>query len=150
MATAETAELSAPHHPKEASIAAFNELLPDLKRAVLKERHDSARHELPYFASAAHLADAQLTAFAADDFELVRHAQVAYGHILFGKLRVPALAEAGTPACYLHFRAFEPEPGTEKRAEIHSIHTERLEEPDGGFRYRALFTKEDPLEWFDT
>ncbi|KAI1845579.1 hypothetical protein JX265_010466 [Neoarthrinium moseri] len=148
MATRDTAELSQAHAPKEASLAAYSEFESELKRTLLHERHDKAKHELPYFEAAAHLSDADFTSFTQSDFETVRHAQVAYGHILFGKLKIPALA--GSKNCYIHFRAFEPEPGTDKKAEVHSIHTERKEEPDGGFKYRALFTKEDPLEWFDT
>lgn len=74
----------------------------------------------------------------------------AYGLHLFGKLRIPAMPDSG-PA-YIHFRAFvggdgHNEPGV---ASLHSIHTEDKEEPDGGRAYRAIFTKEDPLEWFDT
>jgi hypothetical protein len=150
MATAETAQLGAPHAPKEASLQLYDELEHELKRILIHERHDKAKHDLPYFAAAAHLSDADFVSFQKSDFELVRHAQVAYGHIIFGKLKIPALA-ADSQNCYVHFRAFEPEPGTEEAtAEVHSIHTERIEEPDGGFRYRALFTKEDPLEWFDT
>jgi hypothetical protein len=148
MATAETAQLSEPHAPKEASLALYAEIEGELKKSLVHERHDKAKHGLPYFEAAAHLSDADLASFSQADFELVRHAQVAYGHILFGKLRIPALAD--TRNCYVHFRAFEPEPGTERKAELHSIHTERIEEPNGGFKYRALFSKDDPLEWFDT
>lgn len=150
MATADTAQLSEPHAPKPASLQLYDEIEQDLKKLLLHERHDKAKHELPYFAAAEHVSDHDFVGFHQSDLELVRHAAVAYGHIIFGKLRIPALAE-GSQNCYVHFRAFEPEPGTDDvKAEVHSIHTERLEEPDGGFRYRALFTKDDPLEWFDT
>ncbi|KAK6070872.1 hypothetical protein SCUP234_09961 [Seiridium cupressi] len=148
MATAETAQLSEPHAPKEASLALYTEIETDLKKVLVHERHDKTKHELPYFEAAAHLSDQDFVSFSQSDFELVRHAQVAYGHILFGKLKIPALADS--KSCYVHFRAFEPEPGTDRKAEVHSIHTERTEEPDGGYKYRALFAKDDPLEWFDT
>jgi hypothetical protein len=151
MATADTAPLSDPHSPKEASIMAFGEFEAELRRLIIHERHDKAKHDLPYFAAAEGVSDHDLATFSVSDWVLVRHAPVAYGHILFGKLRVPALAAAGNPNCYIHFRAFEPEASTEEaKAEVHSIHTERLEQPNGSFHYRALFTEEDPLEWFDT
>jgi hypothetical protein len=92
------------------------------------------------------LADHDLTAFSSSDFEQVRVAMSAYGIHMFGKVRIPAMSDTG-PA-YIHFRAFIA--GGDEPAKLHSIHTEEKEEPDGGKKYRAIFTKEDPLEWFDT
>lgn len=70
----------------------------------------------------------------------------AYGYHLFGRLRIPALP-AGGPS-YVFFRAFDT--GRESEAKFHSFHTEQAEdEVNGGFRFRAIFTKEDPLEWFN-
>lgn len=83
--------------------------------------------------------------FSSKDFRQVRVAVTAYGIHLIGKLRIPAMPESG-PA-YIHFRVFVT--GGEP-ASLHSIHTEEKEEPDGGKRYRAIFTDEDPLEWFET
>lgn len=48
---------------------------------------------------------------------------------------------------YIHFRAFTG--GPDDQARLHSIHTEEKELPDGGKTFRAIFTKNDPLEWFD-
>lgn len=73
-------------------------------------------------------------------------ASSAYGIHLFGKLRIPALPDSG-PA-YVHFRAFSPGPGED--ATLHSIHTEESKEPGGGLKFRAIFSKDDPIEWFDT
>jgi hypothetical protein len=75
----------------------------------------------------------------------VRVAVSAYGIHLFGKLRIPALPDSG-PA-YIHFRMFVAggEPAT-----LHSIHTEEKEVDGGDKTYRAIFTGDDPLEWFDT
>lgn len=77
-------------------------------------------------------------------------ANSAYGIHLFGKVRIPAMPDSG-PA-YIHFRAFVggDEDGEPARATLHSIHTEEKEEPDGGRKYRAIFNKDDALEWFDT
>lgn len=49
---------------------------------------------------------------------------------------------------YIHFRFFST--GPDDPVKLHSIHTEEKEQPGGGFVYRAIFTKDDPLEWFDT
>lgn len=76
----------------------------------------------------------------------VRAAVSAYGIHLFCKLRLPAMPDSG-PA-YIHFRLFSS--GTDDPVKLHNIHTEEKEEPGGGFVYRAIFTSDDPLEWFDT
>lgn len=81
-----------------------------------------------------------------EDFQEVRVAVSAYGIHLFGKVRIPAMPESG-PA-YIHFRAFTGGPDDE--AKLHSIHTEEREESGGGKTFRAIFSENDPLEWFDT
>ena len=90
MATAATAQLGEAHAPKPASISAYKEFEAELKQLLKHERRDKEKHELPYFEPVRHLSDEELTAFTVDDFVQVRHAVVAYGHILFGKLRIPA------------------------------------------------------------
>lgn len=90
------------------------------------------------------LNDQQLTAFGSDDFILVRVAVSAYGIHIFGKIRIPDL-----PDGYIHFRAFDTGPGGEP-PKLHSIHTEEKEHASGDKTYRAIFTKDDTLEWFDT
>lgn len=49
---------------------------------------------------------------------------------------------------YIHIRMYSAGSGDE--AKLHCIHTEEKEDGSGGFKYRAIFTKDDPLEWFDT
>ena len=105
----------------------------------------------------------------------MRVAVSAYGLHLFGKVRIPSLPDEG-PA-YIHFRAFTGGPddqatlhsirkklarssditlrhnqATEKRLAdtLHCPDTEDKEGPDGGHAFRAIFTKDDTLEWFDT
>ncbi|KAI1386926.1 uncharacterized protein F4822DRAFT_411582 [Hypoxylon trugodes] len=150
MATAETVELGPPHAPKEESLKVFSEIEHELKKTLLHMKHTYLKHEPEYFAAVQSLSDAELTSFSSSDLEEVRVGISAYGLHLFGKVRLPAMPDSG-PA-YIHFRAFvggdgHNEPGV---ATLHSIHTEDVEEPDGGRKYRAIFTKEDPLEWFDT
>ncbi|OHW95514.1 hypothetical protein CSPAE12_05682 [Colletotrichum incanum] len=107
--------------------------------------HHSPEHEPEYFQAVAHLDDHKLAAFGPDNFVAVRVAVSAYGIHLFGKIRIPALDDSG-PA-YIHFRAFVP--GGEP-PRLHSIHTEGQEHSNGDKTYRAIFTKDDALEWFDT
>jgi len=88
-----------------------------------------------------------LTDFGDEEFDLVRVALSAYGIHLFGRVHIRALPETG-PA-YIHFRAFATG-GSNEPATLHSIHTEETEAPGGVTRYRAIFDKEDELQWFNT
>ncbi|KAK3362816.1 hypothetical protein B0T25DRAFT_525380 [Lasiosphaeria hispida] len=146
MATAETVDLGLPHKPKDESIKVFHEIQHELKNQLVHNRHEHNKHEPEYFAAVEHLSNLELAGFSPDDFREVRVAVSAYGYHLFGKVRIPAMPEDG-PA-YIHFRAFTGGPDDE--AKLHCIHTEEKEEPDGGRSFRAIFTKNDPLEWFDT
>ncbi|KAK0730558.1 hypothetical protein B0H67DRAFT_639043 [Lasiosphaeris hirsuta] len=146
MATAETVDLGPPHEPKEESIKVFNEIQHELKKQLVHTRHEHNKHEPEYFAAVEHLSNSELAGFGPDDFQQVRVAVSAYGYHLFGKVRIPVMPEDG-PA-YIHFRAFTGGPDDEPK--LHSIHTEEKEEPDGGRSFRAIFTKNDPLDWFET
>ncbi|KAK3984287.1 hypothetical protein QBC44DRAFT_375333 [Cladorrhinum sp. PSN332] len=146
MATAETVELGPPHEPKEESFKLFEQIEPELKKTLVHIRREYNKHEPEYFSAVEHLSDSQLTGFTADDLQQVRVGVSAYGIHVFGKVRIPALPDEG-PA-YIQFRAFTGGPGDE--AKLHIIHTEDKEDADGGHTFRAIFTKADPLEWFDT
>ncbi|KAH7160154.1 hypothetical protein B0J13DRAFT_122477 [Dactylonectria estremocensis] len=165
MATAETVDLGPAHPPKEESITVFSAILPEIKKKLVHLRHeynsmcglfdtnvrqanatDPPEHEPEYFASVEHLSNNDLVGFTVKDVESVRVAQSAYGIHLFAKLRIPALPADG-PA-YIHFRAFTA--GSDEPHKLHCIHTEEKEEQDGGKTYRAIFNKNDELEWFDT
>lgn len=76
----------------------------------------------------------------------MRAAKSAYGVHLFAQVRIPSMPDSG-PA-YIHVRIFLA--GGDEPPKIHAIHTEEKEEQDGGKTYRAIFTKDDKLEWFDT
>jgi hypothetical protein len=92
------------------------------------------------------LSDSELTSFTSSDLEQVRVAVSAYGIHLFGKLRIPAMPDSG-PA-YVHFRAFSE--GPDKDSKFHSFYTEETEQASGDKTYRAIFTKKDELDWFDS
>jgi hypothetical protein len=109
-------------------------------------------HEPEYFRAVKDLSDHDLASFSADDLESVRVATSAYGLHLFGKVKIPAASDA-----YIDIRIFgSAKNGTdgstldEREYKLHSIHTEEVVKKDGDKVYRAIFKKDDALEWFDT
>jgi hypothetical protein len=167
MATEESVQLSEAHAPQQASIEAFNSVLVSVKHELVKLRrdHDSTfvsikprnlltqtEHEPEYFRAVQDVSDSDLASFSASNLESVRVASSAYGLHLFGKVRIPALDNA-----YIHVRIFgNAKDGTdgssldEREYSLHSIHTEEVIKNDGDRVYRAIFGKNDTLEWFDT
>jgi hypothetical protein len=98
------------------------------------------------------VSDHDLTSFSSSELETVRVGETAYGLHLFGAVKIPALDDG-----YIHVRIFvTAEEGTdgstldERKAKLHSIHTEEVVKEDGDRVYRAIFKKGDGLEWFDT
>jgi hypothetical protein len=98
------------------------------------------------------VSDSDLTSFTARDLESVRVANSAYGLHLFGKVKLPAVDNG-----YIHIRVFgSAKEGTdgssldEREYSLHSIHTEEVVRDDGDRVYRAVFGRDDELEWFDT
>ncbi|KAH7330063.1 hypothetical protein BKA65DRAFT_527727 [Rhexocercosporidium sp. MPI-PUGE-AT-0058] len=145
MATAETVTMGLAHPPKEESIKAFNEIEIDLKKMIQHLRHETDKHETEYFAAVKNLSNEQLTNFSSDDLKEVRVAQSAYGLHLLGKVLLP---DSDASQCYFMFRAFIP--GEAETAKLHCIHMEEVEKPDGDKVFRAIYSQDDPLEWFDT
>ena len=152
MATSETVTLNEAHAPLQASIDAFNTILPSLKDELTKLRRDHDKHEPEYFARVSSLSDSDLTSFTSSDLVSVRVANSAYGLHLFGKVRLPAVKDA-----YIHVRIFgSAKEGTdgsevdEREYKLHSVHTEEDVKSDGDRVYRAVFAETDELEWFDT
>ena len=109
-------------------------------------------HEPEYFRAVQDVSDSDLASFSASDLESVCVASSAYGLHLFGKVKIPTLDNA-----YIHIRIFgNAKDGTdgssldEREYSLHSIHTEEVIKDDGDRVYRAIFGKNDALEWFDT
>lgn len=169
MATEETVQLGEPHAPHQGSIDALDSILDLLKEELVKLRrdHDSKpvthplltlarillflEHEPEYFQAVKSLSDGDLTSFSASDIDSVRVANSAYGLHIFAKIRIPAVDNA-----YIHVRVFgSAKEGTdgssldEREYKLHSIHTEEIIKEDDRV-YRAIFNKDDALEWFDT
>ncbi|CAN9083893.1 unnamed protein product [Alternaria alternata] len=152
MATEETVDLSPAHAPQPASVDAFSSVLDTVKQELVKLRRDHDKHEPEYFRAVKHLSDTDLVSFTAEDLESVRAAVTAYGLHLFGQVKLPALDNG-----YIHIRIFgAAKDGTdgssldEREYSLHSIHTEEVIKEDGDRVYRAIFGKDDALEWFET
>ncbi|KAF2628937.1 hypothetical protein BU25DRAFT_409433 [Macroventuria anomochaeta] len=152
MATEGTVQLSDAHAPHQASIDAIESILDTVKEELVKLRRDHDRHEPEYFRAVKHVSDPDLTSFTVRDLGSVRVAISAYGLHLFGKIRLPAVDDG-----YIHVRVFgSPKDGTdgssadEREYSLHSIHTEEIIKEDGDRVYRAIFGRNDELEWFDT
>ncbi|KAH3984856.1 hypothetical protein HBH92_153980 [Parastagonospora nodorum] len=152
MATEETVQLNEADAPHQASIDAFSSILDSVKQELVKLRRDHDKHEPEYFRAVKDLSDSDLASFSAQNLESVRVAASAYGLHIFGKVQIPAASGA-----YIHVRIFgSAKDGTdgssadEREYKLHSIHTEEVIKEDGDRVYRAIFKKDDPLEWFDT
>lgn len=123
-----------------------------LSRFAAKQLTPTSEHEPEYFRAVKSLSDDELTSFSSSDLEAVRVAVSAYGLHLFGKVKIPSLDDA-----YIHVRIFgSAKDGTdgssadEREYKLHSIHTEEVVKDDGDRVYRAIFGKNDELDWFDT
>jgi hypothetical protein len=168
MATEDTVQLNSVHAPLQASLDAFSSVLESVKAELVKLRHDhdstaliapsyalsnpQTEHEPEYFQAVKHLSNFELASFSTEDLESVRVAASAYGLHLFGKVKIPAAKDA-----YIHIRIFgSAKDGTdgsstdEREYSLHSIHTEEVVKEDGDRVYKAIFKKNDALEWFDT
>lgn len=98
------------------------------------------------------LSNTELASFDASNLEAVRAGSSAYGLHIFGKVKIPAAENA-----YIHIRLFgSAKEGTdgsstdEREYKLHSIHTEEVVKDSGDHVFRAIFGKNDALEWFET
>lgn len=153
MADASTCELTASHPPKAAAIKSFKHLLPEVKRELIRLRHNHDKHEPEYFASVSALSDKELVSFDESDIVAVRAGRVAYGVIIFGKVKLQS------PGKYIFVRWFvggedEDDDGKVEADEVeykfHSFYTEERPEADadGTTKYRAIMGEKDELFFF--
>src|SRR5947207_281025 len=142
MADAETCDLTPAHPPKPAATKTFHALLPTIKQELIKLRHKHDKHAPEYFEDVADLSDADLAAFDENDLVTVRAGRVAYGVIVFGKVRLPKVNGG-----YLFVRWFAggedyDGDGKVEREEaeyrFHSFYTEDLGDGATGRRFRGI------------
>lgn len=97
-----------------------------------------SEHETEYFAAVANLSDHELTAFTTKDIKLVRVATSAYGLHVFYKVHI-------ADSHYIHVRVFVSGDGPE----FHSIRQDEIPGKGGDKVFKAIFSDEDELVWFD-
>jgi hypothetical protein len=155
MADSTTCELTPSHAPKPNAIKSFKSLLPQIKHRLVHLRNEHDKHEPEYFSDVSNLSDQELASFDESDLVAVRAGKVAYGLVVFGKVRIPK-SDGG----YVFVRWFvggDDHDGDGKVAaeegeveyKFHSFYTEeKAEGESGGKRYRAIMREEDELFFF--
>ncbi|PPR05808.1 hypothetical protein CVT26_010088 [Gymnopilus dilepis] len=151
MATAEQVELTPPHAPTQIAIEAFNKILPTIKAEIIKSRHHWDKHEPRMYERAKGLSDHELTNFTIEnDLVEIRSAKTAYGTIILGKLRIPAVKDEEGEG-FIHVRIHDPPNRGTEDVRFHSLFTEEIrkdeETPPTGFR--AIQTRDKPLDFFN-
>jgi hypothetical protein len=124
--------------------------LPEVKKQLISIRHKHDVHEPQYFAAVSGLTDEELIAFSEKDLIAVRAGNVAYGLIVFGKVRIPAKARlVGAVEQCIWVRWFvgggdeDGDGEVEKEVKFHSIYTEEKDDPEGGRSYRAVMSESE-------
>jgi hypothetical protein len=156
MADSTTCQLTPSHPPKANAIKSFKFLLPEIRHKLVHLRRDHDKHEPEYFSDVSTLSDQELTSFDEHDLVAVRAGSVAYGLIVFGKVRIPK-----TEGGYVFVRWFvggddndgdgkvEADEG-EVEYKFHSFYTEdKADSGEGGRRYRAIMKEDDELFFFN-
>jgi len=143
MADAETCKLSPSHAPKPASLRAFKELLPEIKKKLVHLRHEHDKHEPQYFHAVSQLSDHELAAFGEDDLVAVRVGDVAYGLIVFGKVRIPAAKGAFFFVRWFVGAGEKEGEGKEVEYKFHSIYNEAKRGDDGVETFKATMGEDD-------
>ncbi|KAH8107910.1 hypothetical protein BXZ70DRAFT_903330 [Cristinia sonorae] len=145
-----TAALNAPHPPAQNAIDAFVTVEERIKEEILKsynhwKKHDEEMWKHPQLTNVT----TQLVSFnVTQDLVEVRAAQVTYGTIIFGKIRIPSLDD---PAGFVHVRIHIPV-GTNHPL-YHSILTDEGNTDENGnstgtWKPRAIQPNDKPLEYF--
>ncbi|KAK0552335.1 vacuolar protein sorting/targeting protein PEP1 [Tilletia horrida] len=157
MASNEDIKLSEEHPPTARAITAFKTIEGSIKNHMIKLRRDWNKHEPRMWAATEGLSDEELTNWTAEkDLVGTRAGAVAYGVIIFGRIRIPALSKSG----YVFVRIFDPsdEAKSDRDVEFHSIFTNEIRNPATAHEvgkendiidYRAIQTDEDKLEFFN-
>ncbi|RDB24770.1 hypothetical protein Hypma_007699 [Hypsizygus marmoreus] len=149
MATTETITLNAPHAPHENAIEAFTIILPTLKKAIIKSRHDWDKHEPKMWSRAAGLSNEALTKFdIKKDLVEIRSGVTAYGTVILGKIRIPAIKDDEGEG-FIHVRIHDPPNRGAEDVIFHSLFTDERHKEGEPSIWRAIQTADTPLEFFN-
>ncbi|KAG8738446.1 hypothetical protein FRC10_006822 [Ceratobasidium sp. 414] len=150
-------------------------VLPKIKFAVISSRRDWDKHEPRMWSRASGLTDHELSDFVIEnDLVQVRAGATAYGTIIFGKIRIPAINDSEGEG-FIHVRSVSqvllrdclnlsvsillldqayPDQSRAHGTEdviFHSLFTEEGNRNADGqpTTWRAIQTRDTPLEYFD-
>ncbi|OAX41074.1 hypothetical protein K503DRAFT_713348 [Rhizopogon vinicolor AM-OR11-026] len=99
------------------------------------------------WARAAGLSDDELTRFSRDDLVQARNGQASYGHIIFGKLRLPAVYDQLGEG-FIHIRIHHQGSSGWKLHAIHHL-TASFDDDGHPHSWRAIHPDDYPLEFFE-
>ncbi|GAA5919195.1 hypothetical protein JCM6882_006090 [Rhodosporidiobolus microsporus] len=139
-------ELNAPHRPRENALRAFVNVEDEIKKELVKLRQHWDQHEPRMFSKAKGISDEELTTWdLAEDLEEVRSASTAYGSIIFGKLRIPAIVDG-----YVHVRIHDSPGEAQDNVKFHSIFTNEVRDEEGNVvAWEGIQSKSTPLDFFN-
>ncbi|KAG1897976.1 uncharacterized protein F5891DRAFT_1191286 [Suillus fuscotomentosus] len=137
------------HVPGEDAKDAFDEKVAEsIKESIKKSRRSwKIHHESSMWARAAGLSDDELTSFSRDDLVQIRNGQASYGHVIFGKLRLPAVNDKLGEG-YVHVRIHHEGVSGWKLHAIHHL-TASFDEDGHPHSWRAIHPDSYPLEFFE-
>ncbi|THH09392.1 hypothetical protein EW145_g2059 [Phellinidium pouzarii] len=150
-ATQETVQLNEPHTPHGNAIEAFSIAKHAIRAAIAKSRTQWDKHEPRMWARAKDIRDEELLDFdVAKDLVLVRSGPTAYGTIIFGKIRIPAIRDELGEG-FVHVRIHDPPNRGESDVLFHSILTDEGNRDADGHpqTWNAVQTADTPLEFFN-
>ncbi|KAG1862548.1 hypothetical protein DFJ58DRAFT_725384 [Suillus subalutaceus] len=136
------------HLPGEDAKKAFDEVAETIKESIRKSRRSwKMHHESSMWARAAGLSDDELTSFSRDDLVQIRNGQASYGHVIFGKLRLPAVNDKLGEG-YIHVRIHHEGVSGWKLHAIHHL-TASFDEDGHPHSWRVIHPDDYPLEFFE-
>jgi hypothetical protein len=147
MATSEVVILNEQHSPHQNALDAFAVVLPQIKHAIIASRHDWNKHEPKMWSRAVGVSDVELTAFDLNqDLVAIRSGPTSYGTIIFGKIRIPAIADG-----FIHVRIHDPPNKGVEDVKFHSLFTDEGNRDEDGHptTWRAIQNLDTPLGFFN-
>jgi len=151
MASEQSIILSDVHSPKENAIDAFTAILPTIKEEIIKSRRNWDKHEPKMWSRAIGVSDEDLTAFdISRDLVQIRSASTSYGHIIFGKIRIPVIKDEVGEG-FVHVRIHDPPNRGIDDVIFHSLFTDEGGRDSQGLptTWCAIQTSKTPLEFFN-
>lgn len=151
LASKEELNFNEPHAPQEHAIEAFAQILPQIKFELIKSRKHWDGHEPRMYSRLQGISDDEFTSFdLRKDFVEVRSAPTAYGQIVLGKIRIPAVRDEHGEG-FVHIRIHDPPNKGSEDVIFHSLFTDEIRDDpnERPIDYRAIQTADKSLEFFN-